>query len=75
MIDKLVKAFSKKYPFDAYRYECEAEDWLRKKLIYIEKKTKEEVISYIGYNQGWEETEDIYRKHFGLKEKYKNNKK
>jgi len=33
-------------------------------------KQKEEVISYIGLKQGWEESEDIYRKHFGLKTKY-----
>jgi hypothetical protein len=30
----------------------------------------EEAISYIGQHQGWEESEDIYRKHFGLPTKY-----
>jgi len=30
----------------------------------------EEAITYIGDHQGWEESEDIYRKHFGLPTKY-----
>jgi len=30
----------------------------------------EEAISYIGKEEGWEESEDIYRKHFGLPTKY-----
>jgi len=33
----------------------------------------EEGITYIANNQGWEETEDVYREHFGLPLKYKNN--
>ena len=33
-------------------------------------KKAEEVIDYIAETQGWEETEDIYRKHFGFKQKY-----
>ena len=36
----------------------------RKKLIA-------EVIDYISKDQGWEETGDKYRKHFGLKKVYK----
>jgi len=31
----------------------------------------EEIISYIGHNEGWEESEDLYREQFGLKTKYK----
>lgn len=31
----------------------------------------DEVITYISNKQGWEESEDIYRAHFGLKTKYK----
>lgn len=45
--------------------------WLKENLILLEEEIKEEVISYIGCKQGWEETEDIYRKHFKLKTKYK----
>lgn len=33
-------------------------------------KKAEEVIGYIAEKEGWEETEDIYRKHFGFKQKY-----
>lgn len=36
------------------------------------KKEMEEIIDYISLNQGWEETGDKYRKHFGFKEKYNN---
>lgn len=35
---------------------------------------QEEVISYIGSTQGWEESEDIYRKYFGFKKKYNKKK-
>lgn len=38
-------------------------------LKFIESKI-DEVISHIGRDQGWEESEDIYRKHFGLELKY-----
>jgi hypothetical protein len=31
---------------------------------------REEAIDYISFNQGWEESGDIYRKHFGIKEKF-----
>jgi hypothetical protein len=31
----------------------------------------EDAITYIGKHQGWEESEDFYRSHFGLKPKYK----
>jgi len=37
------------------------------------KKEIEGVISYIAFNEGWEETEDKYRKHFGFKPKYEIN--
>jgi len=49
------------------------EDW----ILFIEKflsserqRLIEEVIEYIAYNQGWEESGDIYRKHYGLPIKY-----
>jgi len=29
-----------------------------------------EIISYIGSKEGWEETEDIYREHYKLNKKY-----
>jgi hypothetical protein len=36
------------------------------------KEEKEEIISFISSNEGWEDTEDYYRKHFGFAPKYKN---
>jgi hypothetical protein len=32
---------------------------------------REEAINYISQNEGWEETADMYRKHFNLPVKYK----
>lgn len=31
---------------------------------------REEAVSYIGHKEGWEESEDVYREHFGLPTKY-----
>lgn len=43
---------------------------IRKTLQKELQKIAEDVIDYISFNEGWEETGDKYRKHFGLKTKY-----
>ena len=43
---------------------------LYKEINKIYRNTIEETIAYIAFNEGWEETEDKYRKHFGFKPKY-----
>jgi hypothetical protein len=35
-------------------------------LSQVRKEAYEEVISHIGHDRGWEESEDVYRRHFGL---------
>lgn len=57
-------------PCEYMKYEDVSEE-VKQFISDTIKKTKEEIISYIGHNEGWEETEDIYREHFGLKTKYK----
>ncbi len=47
---------------------------IKKEIQSLIQSTKEEVIEYISFNQGWEETGDKYRKHFGLKTKYDKSK-
>lgn len=42
-----------------------------KKIKEVEKKIIDKVISFIGKKEWWEESEDYYRKHFWLKEKYR----
>jgi len=46
-------------------------DKLKQFISDLRKQTLDEVISYIGKDQGWEESEDTYREHFGLETKYK----
>jgi hypothetical protein len=45
-------------------------DRVRDVLSQVRKEAYEDVISHIGHDQGWEESEDVYRKHFGLPTKY-----
>jgi hypothetical protein len=44
---------------------------LKQFISDLRKQTIDEVITYIGREQGWEESEDIYREYFGLETKYK----
>jgi hypothetical protein len=42
-------------------------DYFRQTLLDYRDQITEEVISYISQKEGWEESEDYYRKHFNLK--------
>ena len=48
----------------------EIKQFLTSQITEAYKSGLEEAISYIGEKEGWEESEDFYRRHFGFKEKY-----
>jgi len=50
----------------ALEFCCKLEDFIASLL----QQKEEEVIEYIANHQGWEESGDIYRKHYGLPIKY-----
>lgn len=45
-------------------------NFVKNSLERMQISTTARVINYISRDQGWEETGDVYREHFGLKKKY-----